>query len=61
MQVFPGQKIITTQGTVRIVAYISRYGVVHAYPIRPNGAFEVVKPRYEAWGGEHDPDMRNAA
>lgn len=61
MQVFPGQRIITTKGTVRTVAYVSRHGVVYAFPMRPNGDYEAVTPRYEAWGGEHDPEIRNAA
>ncbi len=49
--VYPGQRIITTSGTVRIVAYVSRFGVVYAHG--PQG-LEAVVPRSDAWGGEHD-------
>lgn len=57
--VVSGQKIITTQGTVRIVAFVSRHGIVYAYA--PNGGIEAVTPRSDAWGGEHDMNIGVAA
>ena len=50
----PGQRIITTQGTVRTIAFMSRYGVVYVYG--PRG-LEAVVPRSDAWGGEHDLNL----
>ena len=54
MTYHPGQRIITTDGTVRTVAMIIA-GQVYAYA--PNGFIEKVKPRYEAWGGEHEVEL----
>lgn len=58
MLVYPGQKVITTQGTVRTVAYVSQYGIVYAYG--PNG-LEAIQPRSDAWGGEHNLNVGLAA
>lgn len=52
MQFFPGQRVITTQGTVRTVAFVSAHGVVYGYC--PRGELEVIVPRSDAWGGEND-------
>lgn len=52
MFIYPGQKIITIQGTVRTVAYVSTYGIVYAY--NPRGGLEVIVPRSDAWGGDQD-------
>ncbi len=57
--VHAGQRIITTQGTVRTVAYVSRYGIVYCYAL--NGGFECVVPRSDAWGGETDLNVGIAA
>lgn len=58
LAIHAGQRIITTQGTVRTVAYVSN-GVVWAYA--PNGGLECVTPRSDAWGGEHDLTIGVAA
>lgn len=57
--VHAGQRIITTQGTVRTVAYVSHYGIVLVYC--PRGGLECVTPRSDAWGGEHDLTIGVAA
>ncbi len=59
MQVYPGQRIITTGGIVRTVALISKNGIVYAYA--PRGGLEAVVPRSDAWGGEHDLNAGIAA
>lgn len=59
MSYHSGQKVITTKGMVRTVAFVSNHNIVYAWS--PNGGFEAVVPRYEAWGGEHDVEVRNAA
>lgn len=46
-----GQRIITTQGTVRTVAAVIN-GEVYVYA--PNGWLEKVTVRCDAWGGEND-------
>jgi hypothetical protein len=58
MNFFAGQKVITTSGVVRTIAYIDG-DKVFAYSL--NGGIERITPRYEAWGGEVDPEIRNAA
>lgn len=57
--VVSGQKIITTQGTIRTVAFVSQHGIVYAYA--PKGGYEAVTPRSDAWGGEHDMNIGVAA
>lgn len=59
MIVFPGQRVITTQGTVRTVAYVSVYGVIYGYS--PKGHLEVIQPRCDAWGGDADLNFGVAA
>lgn len=48
-EVYAGQRVITTHGTTRTVAFVLR-GKVYAYS--PNGIPEQVKVRYDALGGE---------
>lgn len=52
-----GQKVVTTQGVARIVAYIAPNGDVYGYARR--GGFEKITPLYDAWGGEHDQNVTN--
>lgn len=56
--VFPGQKVITTAGNVVIVAFM-HCGQVYAFG--RNGLPEAVKVVNDAWGGEHDQAVMNAA
>lgn len=58
MNFFPGQRVITTHGTVRVIAFIEGEKV---FAFSPRGGIERVIPKTEAWGGEHDVDVRNAA
>lgn len=57
MKYFTGQRVITTHGTVRTIAFIEGERI---FAYGPRG-LERITPRYEAWGGEHDPEVRNAA
>lgn len=58
MNYHPGQRIVTSDGTVRTVALIIN-GQLYCYA--PNGWLEKVRPRYEAWGGEHEAELGLAA
>ncbi len=49
--VFPGQRVITSAGTVRTVAFTAR-GAVYVYGA--GGEVEVAIVRSDAWGGEAD-------
>ena len=54
MTYLPGQKIVTTEGVVRIVALVIN-GAVYAYGL--HGWLIKVIPRGDAWGGEHDLEV----
>ncbi len=58
MNFFPNQRVITTHGTIRTIAYIVGEKV---FAFSPNGGIERITPKCEAWGGEHDAEVRNAA
>lgn len=54
---YPGQKVITSHGTTVIVAFV-RDGRVWAWH---RGQLQSVVVRCDAWGGEHDLSLMNAA
>lgn len=58
MFVEPGMQVVTTEGDTVTVATIIR-GRVYAYSI--GGWLKAVVPVHEAWGGEHDNSLANAA
>lgn len=57
--VHSGQRVITTAGTVRTVAIVTKDGIVFAYS--PNGWLEEVVPLSDAWGGEVDLNVELVA
>lgn len=57
MQVQSGQRVITSHGTTVTVALV-RNGVVWAWQF---GKLVPVVVRGDAWGGEHDQALMNAA
>lgn len=56
--VFPGSRVITSDGDVVTVATIVG-GRVYAYA--RDGWLKAVNPVCEAWGSEHDMEVMNAA
>ena len=56
--VYPNQKVITTQGNVATVAFVSCGQV---YVFGRNGLPVPVKVCGDAFGGEHDQELMNAA
>jgi hypothetical protein len=57
INIHPGQRVITTAGTIVVVAYV-RNGNVWAYW---NGDIVLVHVVADAWGGEHDQTIGIAA
>jgi len=57
MQVQAGQKVITSHGTTVTVAFV-RGSQVWAWWM---GKLQKVQVRCDAWGGEHDLNLSNAA
>lgn len=55
--VYPGQKVITTEGRTEIVAFFM-FGV---FVYQPNGRFKLVEVVGDAWGGEMDQQQGIAA
>lgn len=47
-----GQRVVTSHGTVRVIAYTAPNGKVYGYS--PRGGYEAIVPVHDAWGGEHD-------
>lgn len=58
MFVEPGMRVVMTEGDSVTVATII-CGRVYAYTI--NGWLKAVVPCHEAWGGEHNNSLVNAA
>lgn len=58
LMVFPGQRVITTGGEIATVAFVN-HGQVYVFGA--NGLPKVVDIVGEAWGGEHDMHVMNAA
>lgn len=56
MQIYAGQKVITTHGHVVTVAFVQN-GQVWAWWM---GKLQPVHVRCDAWGGEHDLEARAA-
>lgn len=56
--VFPGQRVICTDGKTHTVAYQS-HGQVFVFGA--NGMPVPAKPVTDAWGGEHDMELGLAA
>lgn len=56
--VFPGQKVIASDGRVHTVAFCN-CGQVYAFGL--NGLPEPITVATDAWGGEHDQELMNAA
>jgi hypothetical protein len=59
LAVHPGQRVLTTQGTTRTVAFTSRGGQIYAYGL--DGGLEPISVVCDAWGGEHDQTLGLAA
>lgn len=55
--VYPGQKVITTEGRSEIVAFV----MVGVFVYQPNGRFKLVTVVGDTWGGEMDQEMGLAA
>jgi hypothetical protein len=56
----PGERIVTRDGTTAVVVAIDPRGNVLA--LEPFASIpRVVRPVCDAWGGEHDCELRNAA
>jgi hypothetical protein len=58
IMVYPGQKVITTEGRTEIVAF-TLLGQVYVY--QASGGVKLVQVVGDAWGGEHDQTMGIAA
>ncbi len=56
--VFPGQRVIATDGQVHTVAFVN-HGQVFAFG--KNGLPVPIIVSTDAWGGEHDQAAMNAA
>lgn len=54
----PGQRIVTTHGSMEIVAFVL-FGQAFVY--QPNGRFKMVETIGDAWGGEFDQEVGLAA
>ncbi len=55
--VHPGEKVITSHGTTVTVAFVIGAQVWAFY----RGQLQRVIVRGDAWGGEHDQELMNAA
>lgn len=58
VMVEPGMRVVTTGGDVVTVATVAA-GRVYAYSM--GGWLKAIEVAHEAWGGEHDNSMSNAA
>lgn len=56
--VYPGQKVITTEGRSEIVAFVL---FDQPFVYQPNGHFKMVEVVGDTWGGEHDQEQGLAA
>lgn len=55
---FPGQRVVLASGEVATVAFVN-YGQVYVFG--RNGLPMLAKPVGDAWGGEADQEVNNAA
>lgn len=55
---YPGQKIVTTEGRNEIVAFVL---FDQAFVYQPKGRFKLVEVCGDAWGGEADQEIGLAA
>lgn len=53
VNVYPGQKVITSAGVAAVVAFVAPNGTVYATGARDRVPRAVIV-RCDAWGGEHD-------
>lgn len=56
--VFPGSKVLATDGKVHTVAFVN-CGQVYGFGL--NGLPEPITVVCDAWGGENDQELMNAA
>lgn len=57
---FPNQRVITRDGTIAVVAFVTSRGDVFGWT-QGRATPVLIFPLNDAWGGEHDCELCNAA
>lgn len=61
MQVHSGQRVVTSHGITVIVAFVRNTSVKSEVWAWYRGKLQPVVVKTDAWGGEHDLELMNAA